>query len=449
MNTITKSILNKNLTWIQHSNALDVSYRYSELSKRIDQWKYILAVKHNARKGQCVALAFAAVSLDYFATVFAAAELGLKLIVLDKPITPKTLHKTRAAFFAPIDFGIEGDLETHPLHHMMMQKYCNVLISSTEINDATETFDGVYAEPDDVLLCASTSGTTGDPLPVLFTHREVYEISLRNVDVFGFKENSSVGHFKTMHHASSLLTFMFPALMIANTHVECKTEENGFDTSIFPDMVSRVHRYHIDHLQLVNYYAVLKFVDSLEASEKNLDTVVSLNISGFTVPDSFYNIAKKYPINFVSHFGSVDTGIPLLVNTVTKNSKFQENYLGRLPDAFYGLHLNDGKAFVTSKFWEGERPLSDKLRNDGMDWYHGGRLVPNLLENRIKGMLTDVDLMVCYAESKLFLVIWDKDIAIPENVAKLVDSVVYLDKELFTPETKVNVTQLKAYLSCM
>lgn len=443
---ITRDIIVDNLLWHEGQNV----YSKADLCDLIDRCKYLLVNQYHVRPKQTIALAFSNVSFTYLALVFAAGELGLKLIILDYPLSIHTIHKTKAAFFAPIDIGIESTrLRNAEIHHAMMERYCSTLISEKEILETSSSFKEIWCNESDILLCASTSGSTGEPSPVLFTHQELLSLSTRNIDVFKFRFDSPVGHTKNMHHASSLLTVMLPAMMRVNTHVTCSAGGFITDDNTYSSLIGTIKQYDIEHIQMINYYYVKNFVSQVMKEGIAFEKPLLINISGYTVPDEFYEYTKNLNIQFISHFGSVDTGIPLLVNHVTNESTFKSGLLGKQPDDFYSIHItNNGSCIVESDMWDGPRVLSDIIQLTGDEYYHIGRTNVNRVESLLQSIL-EVSLNVYYVNHTLFLVIWDVQIDIPDNVYELIDNVVFLQKQDFTLETKVSTSQLKGYLECL
>lgn len=442
---ITREIITDDFIWYEE----DVSYTKIELCNLIDRWKYILAIKYQAKSKQTIALAFPNVTFNYLAVLFAAAELGMQFIILDYPLSAKTIHKTKAAFFAPIDFAVETEiLKSKPDHHLMISSYCKQIIDESEVSNSFDTFTEIWCKDADILLCASTSGSTGDPKPVMFSHHELEQLSMRNAKVFKFELDSVVGHTKNMHHASSLITVMLPSLMKSSRHVSCAMGGQFSDTDTYLLLIEKVNTHGIDRMQFINYYSIKGFVDCLSSHSMSLNKPLLINISGFTVPEEFYNFATLHNVQFISHFGSVDTGIPLLVNYVNSDSTYEDKLLGVCPDDYYTLEIDvDGTCTVNCPFWDSTRSLSDRLNiSEGM-YYHAGRTEGSRIESIIRNIL-DCDINVYYVNSTIFLIVWDNDKVVSPEVTKLVDKILYLNKLDFTLETKVNVTQLKGYLEC-
>jgi hypothetical protein len=78
---------------------------------------------------------------------------------------------------------------------------------------------------------------------------------------------------------------------------------------------------------------------------------------GFTLNETFVDLAREYNVKFHSHYGSIDTAIPLLINFVDEDSVVKENGLGVLADDFYQF---DGKE-IRCELWDEPRYIEDTL----------------------------------------------------------------------------------------
>jgi hypothetical protein len=427
---ITKDILNT-----------DISYNgvgYHELSDLIDRWKHLLVSK-SAVVGDRLALSILSVSINHIALIFAAGELGMRLFIIDSPVAITTVNKTKLALFGPVEFTVECDmLRSSELHHLMVKKYSKVVIAESDIQFVTERYTPSVAAPDLPYLIASTSGTTADSKPVTFSQQEVFLLSKRNIDVFRFYKHSRVAHSRNMHHASSLLTDILPSLMASDFHIEAYHAHKEFAQKVAPDI--RNHR--IDRVLVKNHWNLKEFLEGL--GEGNQTTIL-INISGFTVPEYFIDLCAKYNVEFLSHFGSIDTGIPLLVNHVTANSKFSHDSLGVVADEFYQLTAEAEQTWVACPTLWGQhrRQLQDKLIYTGTEWLHAGRAEP--VDAHADTRLTlKGDYTIVRDGPKSYLAAWE---AIPDihKVFDQFDIIGYLDKHIFTSETKVNMDQLRAH----
>jgi acyl-coenzyme A synthetase/AMP-(fatty) acid ligase len=327
----------------------------------IDKVKNLLR-DAGAVKGDLITISILIVNDFHIASIFACAEMGLKIIILDSPATLESLPYTKLALHGPSKYYIYDSQEDTSdiyggLHDEMIRRYGG---KSIDIRDESSS-ENFYVEisPNDPFLLSSTSGTTKASRPVLFSHQEVYEISERNIRIFDFNEESVACHSRNLHHASALLTCLFPALM---------STKNNFSIPIGHDLSGE------DNLLLMGYHNIRKnktthimipnkatLIDFLETFNEPFIETLNINMCGFALDEEFVDLAQKYNVRFQSHYGSIDTAIPLLVNFVDKDSTVIENSLGVLPDDFYKTTLENGRMKVEHEWWDEPRYMEDEL----------------------------------------------------------------------------------------
>ncbi len=433
---ITRDIIRKDITY--------EGFTYGEFCSHINRWKTLFRSR-GATRGDLVALAILEMNLNHVSAIFAIAEMGMKLLVIDKPVTEQTLHMTKMAIFGPVDFALECDVaRKSPLHHEMVVTYSRQIIHESEYihwQDDSETEIG--CEESDKFLLASTSGTTSRSKPIWFTHKELYKISKRNVDVFKFEPDSCVLHTRNMHHASSLLTFLLPALMGSKKHYFAYMFATT--TSFAQICEDEIIPQKIDRLLCGNMFDVAKLIESLNRVNGNIPKKILINISGFTVTKVLVDYVKKYNIEFMSHYGSIDTGIPLLLNHITADYEFEPSRLGVQPDDFYVMNNREGFTEISCDMWESSRIIQDNLEQRDGVWYYGGRLDRDPIENFVSSITSEYT-FVLVGDSK-HLVLWE-DIDSTKFDDLAIAGVHYLDKETFTVDTKINMDQLREYLRC-
>jgi len=345
-----------------------------------------------ATKGDLVTISIMRVSMEHVASLFACAEMGLKIIILDSPATMESLPFTKLALHGPSQYYIHDSQEDttkiyNGLHDEMMKRYGG---EPVDVRDAWKAYHSDFhidVSPDDPFLLSSTSGTTKASRPILFSQNEVYQISKRNIDVFEFKSDSKVVHSRNLHHASALLTSLLPGLMKAHDHGSFAI---GHDLSQDEDEnvmqgLYDLFQYPPSHIMIPNKAELMNFLESFSGPFKR---TVNINMCGFTLDETFVDLAREYNVKFHSHYGSIDTAIPLLINFVDKDSVVKENGLGVLADDFYQF---DGKE-VRCELWDEPRYIEDELTFDGQ-FFIKPRDLPEIPD--------DVDLEPFYQDTKI------------------------------------------------
>lgn len=432
MKVITKHIISDGFT-------LDDSWSITtrdELCELIDRWKYLFVSK-GAKRGNSLGVSMLMVDANHIAVLFAAAELGLSLAILDKPVVEETINRTKAAIFGGIDFHVACKYaKTQPNYLKMLDRYVTHNIWEDEIDQVTETYREIHCQPDDVYLISTSSGTTGKPKTDIFSHKRSIDLLLRNVDIFKYEKTSKVCHTRNMNHVSSMLIGLMPTFYACDKHYFFNIYGNPEN---FPRYIKD---NQIDRVFIGSEFVVRDLVKNATQQNIRFDTTVFGSISGFPLPASYVDYCRDLNMELFSHIGSAGVGVVILLNHMTANTIHEENLLGVTPDDYYRLELENGITWVSSKFdnYATRNIQEDHLLCENGKWYYNGRTSKNPLEDEIRDALGKN----CNTYHD-FLVIWDSDpIDIPEKFRHL--KTYYLNKELWTTETKVNTYQLMGYL---
>ena len=252
---------------------------------------------------------------------------------------------------------------------------------------------------------SSTSGSTKPSRKIEFTHKEVFEMAKRNVDIFKFKPETLVLHTKNMHHASAMICTLLPSIMVSEYHRSFTLPQNldwMSDVNILKQMIEN-EQYKINssggyHMTVPNQKILEFLLTSVFPYFKN-KTIISM--CGFTLPEEYIDYAKNYNLEFISHYGSIDTGIPLLVNYLDKDSEYRSDCLGVSPDDFYEITVDSTtNASVSSQGWSEPRILDDVLYMKDNLYFLKGRTKKI---NSVIGLNLpdDLDLDKFYQDTKL------------------------------------------------
>lgn len=463
---ITRDIICKNIVYDVYGK----KYNYNDITKQINQWKRLLLGKYNAKKGNVLALCVFIPDVTYLSILIAAAELGLKVIVLDWPLKKETINKTKIALFGPADFTIETNnhRKMYPLHHLMTTTYSKVVINTSEVaNIDNSDISHEYPNENDIFIIGSTSGSTKQSRKVEFCHSEIYSLVKRNIKVFEFNEDSKVLHIENIHHASNVFVHYLPSLNVSKNHFCFFTSVSEFVYSLdkTKDVYKIMNQYiqdnNISHLSVKNIFQLI----NLLKHDIVYNIQLTISLSGFTLPEYFLDLCKKHNLKFISHYGSIDTGIPLLVNYMNNSSKFTSKSLGICPDDLYSIKLGD-VVNISSKLWKNERTLSDSLDFNGEVFLHKGRIDQ---DHDIDTNGLPIDFVVVLIDNKRHLVVWEEInyekyawydtkellqgaqmqtavMAVYNKNLRDFETVSILNKKDFTDGTKVNMDQLKEFI---
>lgn len=400
-----------------------------DLCRLIDQWKCALYF-NGAEKGDLVAISLITVNPSHVAALFACAELGLRVILLDAPATKESLPYTKLALHGPAKFclsdnyTVDNHRYTFPkdmrkpyggLHSEMIHRYCEIIIHEYQVKNIAPFKIPVEVTPDTPFLVSSTSGTTKPSRPVTFTHGEVYWMAERCIDIFKFSKDNSVAHSRNLHHASAMITSLLPSLMVCEhhltipfSHIIVDGKVDGQREAYHKRRLELLQEGKFDRIMMPNKKILMSFLESVG---KRFERTMLINMSGFAMTQEFVDLCEEYNVEFISHYGSIDTAIPLLVNHVTKDSRIVPQTLGILPDNQYSIELTNGRAKIQCSLWEEPRYMDDVLTLiDGQ----------YILEGRIEESQTVEDLVASCKEP--------------------------IDLDLFFQDTKLNMEQLRGHV---
>lgn len=335
-----------------------------EICREINKIKNLL-LETGARKGDIVTINIMVVNIRHVAAIFACAELGLPLIILNSPATKESLPFTKLALHGPSAWHIYDsenptNLVYDGLHDEMIKQYGGIGI---DVQDAYNPHDimGDDVLPNDIFLISSTSGTTKSSRPVKFSHKETMKIAKRNIEVFWFGHDAKVIHSRNLHHASALLTHLLPALMNAYTHSSFALGHDGTHAEDYNYLkgLKDLHDNPPSNIMMPNKKVLFDFLETFGGPFMR---TVNINMCGFLLDAEFVDLAREYNVCFQSHYGSIDTAIPLLINRVDKDSFHIPNSLGVLCDDFYETTLEDGRMKVEHPLWDAPRYMDDELQ---------------------------------------------------------------------------------------
>lgn len=401
---LNRDIINEDILWAQETKAVGKE----NICRQVNKIKHLLLSK-GAMEGDIVTISLLGVDVAHLASIIACAELGLILMLLDTPATEESLPYTKVALHGPSDYYIHRGDDSFGayggLHGKLMERYGGVSVDLNEIypdcpDEYKEDIQPYEIGEDAPLLLSSTSGTTKPSRPVYFTHKEVMGISRRNVKIFEFDKYSRVAHSRNLHHASAMLTSLLPSLMVADIHFTFPVghhqplemnEKRKYD-------FGTIHGGRFTHIMIPNRVALNTFLDFFE---KPFHVTLNINMCGFALDQSFADMAEEYNVKFHSHYGSIDTAIPLLINFVDKDSEVKPNTLGVIPDDFYDVKFENSTLSVYHDWWGETRYMEDTLEQVGDEFILQGRKTSHLTaEDLVEKYNLDIDLRVFKHDTK-------------------------------------------------
>ena len=380
MNLIDRYFLNGNLK-IHKNNTV---YDYVEIVKQINQAKTYLIKERNAQPGDKI---FFASTLwpHYLAWFIAASELGLGFVVSDFPLLnrSKSVNK-KLSLYGDIKHVIKGAApgleEFFNADHNDFWKD-KVFDHKAYVNSSEEFADVFWATPDNVLIYATSSGTTGTPTVDAYTQEFFYKLAIRNAGIYDLKHTDRCLHTRNLHHGSVCGVYFLPTLRYCENHFPFEDPGN---------------KGWVDLIQEKQLNRALFFYDMADifAEHADIDTINNLRANYFVLAPVKENFLKFFEdkSKIYSVFGSGETCGPLFLPQVTKKMIAQSNF-GKPLDDFYKISIQDG---LISVIMPDGRTTTSGDRFDLIDgnYIHKGR--KNLY--RINGIALYVDILVSSVE---------------------------------------------------
>lgn len=432
---ITRSFIHPKIQFAElHSKEL-TSYDFNKFNDAINFWKIVLYEGYGLRSGNTMCIYDSTVGFLYSSLFFAAAELGIEMITPPEKAYNNTGYVEHLEVMTKesglFDLAIFDDINMEqPKIVAMGKRYCKKILNEKIFFDYKIKDHELYkhlstnilATPDSVLVQTTTSGTTGEPKILKYTHKQLYRISVRNIDVMEYR-NNSVCHTRNLHHSFILLTHFLPAMIGSSKHYSFPL--GRWDN--IDEFIDLVRQEKISKIAL-SYKGLLDEI-LLSMTNKNIqfDHNVDFIVGGFHVKPEYITLANKTNIqNIVSLFGTNETFGPLFVKHIKKDqdlSNYRPDWYPPTDGDFFTISSVENRISVTAKSIDiKDIVVEDTLIGDNITGYiHKGRenlfrineiyfTIPELHETVVPYCDGDFDICVDASNQKLYLAVWSGDV---------------------------------------
>lgn len=417
---ITREIINKNIRFhdvlVDLNGEIDVkSYTYNHLSEMIDRYKNLLFA-NGARPGYS-AVVGEQISLSQTAFVFACAELGVNITIIDQPhgknpkpntYVPGSIS-TKLKLMLPITYLLSVDRDytvTNDKTRILMD-VCKKTILADEFPVNIEPNDKILAKPDSIFLRCTSSGTTDTPKVLEHTHEFMSDLIKRNSKMFYGK----MGVIANLNHGSSPATFFLPGLVSENVtdlyHMQANIPNK------LSSALARLREQDVDINHVMFPYSSM--IDEFLSYDGNNSECILYTLSVIKKEWVEHTKTKKIK-DVISIFGTNETSGTVMINQATDHD-FSENTYKKLDD-FYGIHITEKNELeVGMPIYNKRVPTGDAFVKHGDKFLHLGRsnlYRINDLEldvNKYTAMLKkecDGDIIVDTNKNSIYIVLWDK-----------------------------------------
>lgn len=426
-------------------------YSKQDFGRLINRWKRLL-VAEGAKKGTGIGIGIFDLNQNHIALLFAAAELGLELTVLSKPISLETVRATKQMQVGLPEIMVIEYVGAFFWPEEMVKYYESnsvKIIPEAQIDTVTDDSDvvGEKVYPSDTYLVTSTSGTTGKVKKIPMSH----ELVLKWAKIptrLRYSRETTVMHNVNMHHSAALTAAILPALMVVENNYYGLIHHGKEEEFILDYVIGR----GVKTLMANNIFQIDRLIPVIEKHKDKFTHKLQIFIAGFKAPDILYDYAKTLPVTFWACYGTTEHGLIswFIIDDKTENDP---KYVGEMVD-WISIDFDGDTAYISSEeFGMNRSPLSDKIELVGNSIFFKGRTDALIVEDSTTKSLLDeqFDYVLVKSEEsgRKYIVLWSDtpvDILFKGDLERAADAYYFLNKEMFTVDTKISFGELLIYL---
>ena len=445
---ISREIVNKNIIF---RTSKGEKHTFDDLCRNIDGYKNLLQKKYNVKKGQTVLNAL--VGFDATSFFIASCELGMITIISSVTLSSKNLYyeskgkwlDAKTSQVMPIDFMVTRnkleliDSEFYDAGEEKFYKDISTNIISGDDIDAWSDFSSnkkIDANPDDIIMRCTSSGTTGIPKKIEHTHDFMSRLSIRNSKTFF----GNIVLTKKFMHGSSFATFFLPTLVSKNV-------DNILDSRYSKRQSLKGNQYRkilakAKHIQ----FPYTNDVESFLSEDISYPNLIVYTLAAIR-PEWLQYVGTKVK-DIVSMYGMSETSGPVLVNKAS-DINFAPNKFYPLDD-FYKLNIKNKHLIINGL------ETSDKFtRSESAYVFHGRDDLIRVNDVEVplakyNSYISDGTIVVDTLYNKIYLAMWGDIIDISELQSKLdshhtIDKFASLNKKMFMSGIKLDMQALREF----
>ena len=360
---ITRQVINSAMVFQYHDKLAHIkTYSYEDFCDRIDRWKMFYVEQYNAQPGQTVLVDFTKMTIDYFASIFAAAELGLILITG----VPNEWRKQNGkdtdvipTVAVQVDYILDFDTKSDWDHKLYAALGKNVIPNAywqdyqVKNKDQLRTIkDLIHCRDDSVLTLNLATQSTA-------THKEIVAVSRRLSDILGYNDQASAVHTKNMHLLSSNFCWSFlPAFMVCREHFVFNDSDVPGSNDYFYILgefvlENNINFVSIDHIVPKSLVTFLKDIGSVQF-DLHINTTDAINREA----------VNQLKIKNIKSINGIFGSNGLFVKKVDANTpahQLQMNNFGAPVDDFYQFQIDNNQLYYScpslNKDWQTDNDL--------------------------------------------------------------------------------------------
>lgn len=346
---ITRDIIRDDIVIYANDN----SYSKKDLCEFINFWKVTL-LHRGAQPGDKIGMSFENNEVHYYAILFAAFELGMQVVALHRPNNEKECETPKNNAHLPLDFyifltsyltaadtmlGIKH-FKDNSRHHI---SYGPIDWKLNSNGFRTEQETPIFAQSKDIAFCCTSSGTTGNPKLITYSHQFLFSLAQHNRSALGYTDDDVMMHFSTLNHGG-VITLLLPSLMVCHKH-HFNTFHHGIDT--VKEIVSKCIDAGVTKIFCSNGSMVNCIINDLCNTNRRLpDTTIFL--LSFICPTWVRAIKEGRLKSIDSPFGCSEIGGPVFMPRLCRDNvdTFNPKYLGKPLTGFYNTKIVCGQIYT-------------------------------------------------------------------------------------------------------
>lgn len=386
-NTITRNFISDNFLFTDlFLTEKKKTYDKKELEEKINFWKYVLRCEYGAAEKESILIGLQKLGIDYFAIILAAAELSLRIVVVDYNRTDNfkdvEYSDPKTKLLSPIDIFLhdfkEETLESNQKiyskflffkkHSRKTHSTVNIENINIDMNLYNDTAR-IMPKENDVLFRVTSSGTTDIPKIIEHTHEFIFKISKRNSKMY----KGTAVHVNNLNHGASASVTLLP--LLTSDNVDRHLFYDVGETESISDLVDVLTPYKdsIGYLSFPYPFLIDKFIESSRTKKVNWPNLDLITLS-YILENAKIAVRDKIFKSITSIFGSNETLGPLFFNRADKENWNIDSSKFLIPDDFYKIDLSDeGKITITVPVYNREIVTNDYFKKDGDFYIHCGR----------------------------------------------------------------------------
>lgn len=432
---ISREIINKNIKFhdvsFHDENSLHIeTFGYNDLSNLIDKYKYLL-LKNNAKEGHSAVIG-ELTNIYQIALVFACAEIGITISIVDNPSVVRGKVKNvvnaineKTKILLPINFLLYKNSSYTNDKIELLKKVCLHTLVADSHDLELITNQPIFAMDQSVFLKCSSSGTTDTPKLINHNHAFIHDLIKRNSSMFF----GNVAMIANLNHGSSPATYFLPAL--ASGKVTDFYNITHSDSKKLTKIINLLYNSNlkINHLML----PYTKLIDDLLSEPVNLQDCIIYTLG--VIKFEWLSFLKTKIKDVISIFGTSETSGHLMINQASDIDFADNSY--KVLDDFYKIEINSKNQLeVVSPIYNSVTTTGDTFKFENGKYFHLARSnlyrINDLNLDIIKykkliKTLGNADLILDLEKEKIYLAIWDDSLSL--DVLSIIDNTLKEDSK--------------------